>query len=367
MSGGAGGDQPRGRLHPVHGRTRRTTWHELAAVAPPPAGAPGQGVHPDAARPHHLRDDARGAADPAHAVRLRDQQRPEGAAGGDRHREPRPVQPGDDLGAGADRLLPLQPRHRQRRRGGGADPARRRRLRRHHPVGLRRPGGARRPAADPGRGRRHRPGGGERRDLDARHRRRAGAPARDRRGGGGGRGGARPARGRRPPALQPRGHLAVQHRAGAAGGHPADDDGDDDLDGADPRDRARHDGEPARDAGDGERGDALEDPALPRGRRGAGDGGAARRPRALRGAVRRAARRAHRRGLRLRAGAGAARLRDLELRADPDAGDAADVLLLPAVALCSRGSCSRSAACRAGRRCSASSSRSPISSARSGR
>ena len=33
----------------------------------------------------------------------------------------------------------------------------------------------------PGRGRRHRPGGGERRDLDARHRRRAGAPARDRR------------------------------------------------------------------------------------------------------------------------------------------------------------------------------------------
>ena len=58
-------------------RARRTTWHDLALVAPPPARAPRQGVHPDAARPHHLRDDARGAADPAHAVRLRDQQRPE--------------------------------------------------------------------------------------------------------------------------------------------------------------------------------------------------------------------------------------------------------------------------------------------------
>ena len=49
------------------------------------------------------------------------------------------------------------------------------------PVGLRRAGGARRPAADPGRGRRHRPGGGERRDLDARHRRLPGAAARHRR------------------------------------------------------------------------------------------------------------------------------------------------------------------------------------------
>ena len=193
-----------------------------------------------------------------------------------------PLQPGDGLGAGADRLLPLQPRHRQRRGGRGADPARRRRLRRHDPVGLRGAGGARRPAADPRRGRRDRPGGGERGDLDARDRGGPGAAARDRRRGGGGRGGGRAARGGGAPALQPRGRVAVQHRAGAARGHPADDHGDDDLDGADPRDRARDDGEPARDAVDGDRGDAVEDPALPRGRRGAGDGGAARGARAVR-------------------------------------------------------------------------------------
>ena len=58
----------------------------------------------------------------------------------------------------------------------------------------------------------------------------------------------RAARGGGAPALQPRGRVAVQHRAGPARGHPADDDGDDDLDGADARDRARDDGEPARDA-----------------------------------------------------------------------------------------------------------------------
>ena len=50
-------------------------------------------------------------------------------------------------------------------------------------------------------------------------------------------------------ALQPRGHHAIQHRAGPDGRDPHDDDGDDDRDRDDPRARARHDGEPARHAG----------------------------------------------------------------------------------------------------------------------
>ena len=144
----------------------------------------------------------------------------------------------------------------------------RRRLRGDHPVGLRRAGGAGRPPADPGRGRRHRPRLGERRHRHARHRRLPGAPARHRRGGGGGGGGGGAARGGGAPPLQPRGHLAVQHRAGPPGRHPADDHGDDDLDRADPRDRAGDDGDAARHALDPGRGDALEDPALlRRGRR----------------------------------------------------------------------------------------------------
>ena len=49
--------------------------------------------------------------------------------------------------------------------------------------------------------------------------------------------------------LQPRGHHAVQHRAGADGRGADDDDGHDDRARDDARARARHDGEPARDAG----------------------------------------------------------------------------------------------------------------------
>ena len=61
--------------------------------------------------------------------------------------------------------------------------------------------------------------------------------------------GAQPAASRGAPPLQSGRHLAIQHRARPARRHPADDDGDDDLDGADARDRARHDGEPAGHAG----------------------------------------------------------------------------------------------------------------------
>ncbi len=77
---GAGRDQPRGRLHPVHGR--KPGQHGMSCADLPHAapGAPGQGVHPDAARSRHLRDDAGGAADPVDSVRFRDQQRPEEAA-----------------------------------------------------------------------------------------------------------------------------------------------------------------------------------------------------------------------------------------------------------------------------------------------
>ena len=68
----------------------------------------------------------------------------------------------------------------------------------------------------------------------------------------------------RAPALQPRGHHAVQHRAGPDGRGAHDDDGDDDLDRDDARARARHDGEPARHAGAPARGDAGQDRALHR-------------------------------------------------------------------------------------------------------
>ena len=62
--------------------------------------------------------------------------------------------------------------HRGRERGGGrgADGERRRRLRRHHPGRFRAPRRARRSPADPDRGRRHRSVGRLGRHLDARHR-----------------------------------------------------------------------------------------------------------------------------------------------------------------------------------------------------
>ena len=165
--GRAGRDQPRGRVHPVHGRRRRTTWHERRSSPSPARRAARQGVHPDAARPHHLRDDAGRAADAARAVRLCDQQRPEGPARGAR-RPPATTTTRRAMVSAleTDRLLPLRPCRRQRGGGRGADrsaatspsssPSR--------PTSRARVD-ARRPSADPDRGRRDRPGGGERRHL----------------------------------------------------------------------------------------------------------------------------------------------------------------------------------------------------------
>ena len=71
--------------------------------------------------------------------------------------------------------------------------------------------------------------------------------------------------------------------------------------------------------------------------------------------------------LDLRLRAGAARLHDLDFRAHADAGDAAHFLLLLAVDPAFRASCSRFTACRSGRRMSARSSRSRISCGSCGR
>ena len=73
-------------------------------------------------------------------------------------------------------------------------------------------------------------------------------------------------RGRRPPPLQPRVDHAVQHRARPDGRDPDDDAGDDDGPRDHPRARARHDGEPARDADHAARGDDRQDRALHRDR-----------------------------------------------------------------------------------------------------
>ena len=58
-------------------------------------------------------------------------------------------------------------------------------------------------------------------------------------------------RGRGPPPLQSGGHHAIQHRAGPDRHDPHHDDDADDGAGADPRGRARHDGESAGHAGRG--------------------------------------------------------------------------------------------------------------------
>ena len=69
-------DQPRGRLHPVHGRVEgQHGMNATRSSHSAGSGAARQGIHPDAARPHHFRHDARRAADAAGAVRLRHQQR----------------------------------------------------------------------------------------------------------------------------------------------------------------------------------------------------------------------------------------------------------------------------------------------------
>ena len=77
------GSPPRRRVHPFHGRapTARATERgrrDPALLRPPRRGA-GEGIRPDAARPRHLRHDARHSDPAAHPVRLRDQHRPEAA------------------------------------------------------------------------------------------------------------------------------------------------------------------------------------------------------------------------------------------------------------------------------------------------
>jgi hypothetical protein len=100
---------------------RRTTWHEQVVLVAPADGDHHQGSHPDAARPHHLRDDAGRAADAAGAVRLRHQQRSKGAAGGAGDNQPGPLHPRHGLGDGEHRLLPVRSCRRQRRGGRPAD------------------------------------------------------------------------------------------------------------------------------------------------------------------------------------------------------------------------------------------------------
>ncbi len=81
----------------------RTTCHELRCFSfARLRRAAHQGVHPDAARPHHLRDDARRAADAARAVRLCHQQRPEEPAGRPGRHQQRPLHARHGLGAAGD-------------------------------------------------------------------------------------------------------------------------------------------------------------------------------------------------------------------------------------------------------------------------
>ena len=67
---------------------------------------PGQGVHPDAPRPADLRDDVRHPDPAAHAVRLRDQLRPEAPADRGADRRPRPVRAQPRARAREQRLFP---------------------------------------------------------------------------------------------------------------------------------------------------------------------------------------------------------------------------------------------------------------------
>ena len=73
------------------------------------------------------------------------------------------------------------------------------------------------------------------------------------------------------PPLQPRIDHAIQHRAGSHGRDPHHDARDDDRPRDHARARARHDGEPARDAVDAARGDDGQDRSLHRDRPHPGD------------------------------------------------------------------------------------------------
>ena len=78
------------RLHPSDGSTdnfRHERTSEIFVPAPAWASSSKE-FTPDAARPAHLRDDARHSADPTHALRLRHQFRPATSA---RRRAARPI------------------------------------------------------------------------------------------------------------------------------------------------------------------------------------------------------------------------------------------------------------------------------------
>ena len=150
-----GRDQPRGRVHPLHGRVRqpgggaheaRGGRHDPALLRPARRDAR-QGIRPDAARPHHLRDDARHPDHAAGPVRLRHQHRPQAARRRAARDRAGPLLARHRLGARGQQLLSLRRPAQDRRRGGGADPERRRRLPRHHPERFRRARRPRRQAA----------------------------------------------------------------------------------------------------------------------------------------------------------------------------------------------------------------------------
>ncbi len=243
-----------------------------------------EGVHPAPARPPDLRDDRRDPGHPARAVRLRDQLRPEAPADGAPRSRPQRVRARDRQGAGEHRLFPLRRSGGERGgsrpdAGGGRSAVRRDDSRRFRATA--RP---RRAARRARRRRRHRSDGHRERDGLAVRGRADRAGRRARRPARAAGGEARRVRVRRARALQPRGDLAVQRRAGTDRGDPDDDDGADHGPRDHPRARARDDGEPPVDAGDGARGDDRQDRPLRRDRARPGDARAAARQAHLRGA-----------------------------------------------------------------------------------
>ena len=209
-----------------------------------------EGVHPDAARPAHLRDDDRHPADPAHALRLRDQFRSEASA----RRRCSPPTTARTRAASCTRsknstyfefvrrCTTAKPRRTACSRGRGA-------VRRQHSARISRAtccaaiGHAMLVEADATD-----PAATSialaallnliRRALHARSQGRLGQSAES----------AAADRSARPRALQPGGHHPIQHRARADGRDPHHDDGHDHRPRDHPRARARHDGKPARHA-----------------------------------------------------------------------------------------------------------------------
>ena len=153
-----------------------------------------------------------------------------------------------------------------------ADRARRGPVRDHHPRRLHPPRGPPRQAADPGRGRRLRPGRDRRRRRRARRASATGADARPQ-------GPARPPRAAARRRSRWSSSAATIRKASppttsspaCSAIDPVDDAGDDDRARRDPRGRARDDGDPARHAGAADRGDDRQAHALRAGRDDPGD------------------------------------------------------------------------------------------------